>query len=101
VETTWARWRATIERAVLSVEERWVKGVAHDPEGALVACHLASWWLECGRVREATRYALAALALDPSLWRQADGVLERLSVKCKAPKREWLVEALVADLEGA
>jgi hypothetical protein len=99
-DLSWARWRATIERAVLSVEERWVKGVAHDPEGALVACHLASWWLEEGKTREATRYALAAQALDPDLWRQVDTLLGMVGVKAKPPKREWLVAALVEDLEG-
>jgi hypothetical protein len=99
-ETTWARWRSVVERAALSVEERWVRAVPRDEDAGLVALHLASWWLEDGRPRYATRYALAGLALDPGLWRQVDTLLGRVGVKAKPPRREWLVAALVADLEG-
>jgi hypothetical protein len=100
VETTWARWRATIEQAARSVEERWVRAVAKDPEAARVSLGLASWWLEEGDVRHAARYALAALALDPDLWRQVDTLLGRLGVMSKPPRRAWLVAGLVEDMEG-
>jgi hypothetical protein len=99
-ETTWARWRNTIERAAESVVEKWVRAVPRDEDAGLVALHLASWWLETGRPRYATRYALASLALDPGLWRQVDGVLERLAVKSRPPRSERLFSAFVADLEG-
>jgi hypothetical protein len=100
LEVSYARWRSTIERAADSVVEKWVRAVAKDEEAARVALHLASWWLEAGRPRYATRYALASLALDPGLWRQVDGVLERLAVKSRPPRSERLFSAFVADLEG-
>jgi hypothetical protein len=100
LETTYARWRSTIERAADSVAEKWVRAVPQDEEAAGVALHLASWWLEDGRPRYATRYALAALALDPGLSWQVDTLLGRLAVKSRPPRRPWLVAALVEDMEG-
>jgi hypothetical protein len=97
---SYARWRSTIERAALSVEERWVRAVPRDEEAARVSLGLAQWWLEEGKTRYATRYALAAQALDPDLWRQVDTLLGRLSVKARVRLHDWLVAALVEDLEG-
>lgn len=101
-EVTYARWRHTLEQARLSVEENWQgRSVAQNPEAALVAYHLAAWWLECGDVPQCRRYAGAALALDWWLRPAVDRLLEWAAVKGRPRRNEAMFLALVGEFEGA